>query len=174
MLWVFITFAPGYQDVVGDESPLFYCNGMIEKGTIESHIQDILQGTEVFLVDVKVDKSNRIRVHVDKNEGISIDDCAGISRALEGKMDRDREDFSLEVSSPGIESPFRVHQQYVKNTGKAVKVETTNGQALTGILREVDDNGIRLELGDGIKPGKPELLDLAFDEIASAKAHIRF
>lgn len=147
---------------------------MIEKGIIESHLQDILQGTEVFLVDVKVDKSNRIRVHVDKNEGISIDDCAGISRALEGKMDRDREDFSLEVSSPGLESPFRVPQQYVKNTGKPVKVETIDGRTLTGVLRTVDKNGIKLELGDGDKSGEPELLDLAFSEIASAKAHIRF
>ena len=116
MCLFFIIFAPRYQDFVGDASPLFYWNVMIEKEIIEGHLREILSTKDIFLVEVKVDSSSKIRVHIDKMEGISIDDCVGVSRELEGKLDRDQEDFALEVSSPGLDAPFRVREQYVKNS----------------------------------------------------------
>ena len=66
---------------------------MIERQTLEAQLTEVLKGTGIFPVDIRVDKGNRIQVQLDKMEGITIEDCARISRELEGKLDRDREDF---------------------------------------------------------------------------------
>ena len=111
---------------------------MIEKETVNANLTGILEEIGVFLVDIKVDSNNRILVHVDKMEGISIDDCVRVSRALEAKLDRDMEDFALEVSSPGLDAPFRVLRQYEKSIGKMVSVKCTDGSQFQGLLKETD------------------------------------
>jgi len=125
-------------------------------------------------VNVSVDGSNRIHVHVDKRDGITIEDCAGISRALEGRLDRDRDDFSLEVSSPGLDAPFRVPEQYLKSIGKLISVQCMDGKKILGILKESDRSGILLEIPPEKKGGEPEMKKLDFNEIASTKIHIQF
>lgn len=147
---------------------------MIERQTLETLLHEVLQGTGIFPVDIRVDSSNRILVQVDKMEGITIDDCARISRELEGRLDRDREDFSLEVSSPGLNNPFRVPEQYRKNTGRMVSVQLKDGGTVLGILKESDDTGIRLEVKSGKKGTGPESRFLKFGEISSARVHIQF
>ena len=138
------------------------------------HLGDILQGTEIFLVDVKVDNSNRILVHVDKNEGISIDNCVRVSRELEGKLDRDREDFALEVSSPGLDAPFKVFEQYIKSIGKMVSVQSLEGDEYLGLLKDVNEDRILLELAPEKKGAEPEQQELLFNDIRSTKIHIQF
>ncbi len=147
---------------------------MIERETIEAHLKQILTGTEIFLVDVRVDSSNRITVHIDKIDGISIDDCVRISRDLEGRLDRDREDFALEVSSPGLDAPFKVTEQYRKNIGKMVKVQSADGETYLGILKQVEESGIRLEIPAVKKNEEPELKDLAFGDIVTTRIDIQF
>ena len=147
---------------------------MIEKETVKANLQGILEDMEVFLVDIKVDSNNRILVYVDKMEGISIDDCVRVSRALEAKLDRDMEDFALEVSSPGLDAPFRVLQQYEKSIGKMVSVQCTDGSQHQGLLKEADEKGIRLEIPAGKKGGEPERQLLSFTEIKSTRIHIKF
>jgi len=147
---------------------------MIEKETIEAHLNGILSGTDIFLVEVKVDSSSKIRVHVDKMEGISIDDCAAISRELVGKLDRDREDFALEVSSPGLDASFRVMEQYEKNIGKIVSVQSKDGSKILGILKEAGESKIIIELNNNKKVEAPELIEMAKEEIVSIKLHITF
>lgn len=145
---------------------------MIEKKTVEEELKKILEGTEIFLVGIQVDRNNRILVHMDKNDGISVDECARISRELEARLDRDREDFALEVSSPGLDAPFRVAQQYRKNMGKMVKVECHDGNRYLGVLRDIRDDSILLELRTGKR--EVETKELAFRDIRSTKAHIQF
>ena len=147
---------------------------MIEKGILDGHLQEILDGTDAFLVNVSVDNSNRIHVHVDKMDGITIEDCANISRALEGRLDRDSDDFSLEVSSPGLDAPFRVPEQYVKNIGKMVSVQCRDGKKILGILKESDQYGVLLEIHSEKKGDEPEMKKLDFSEITSTKIHIQF
>jgi ribosome maturation factor RimP len=147
---------------------------MIEKATVEEILTEILEGKDIFIVDVKVDSSRKIRVHIDRMEGISIDDCVSVSRELENRLDRDREDFALEVSSPGLDSPFRVKQQYEKNMGKTVTVQCRDGRKLQGVLLEADDEGIRLELDPVRKNIKPERLDLEMEEIVSTRLYVQF
>ncbi len=125
-------------------------------------------------MDIRVGSGNRLQVYVDNHEGISIDECARLSRALVAKLDRDREDFSLEVSSPGLGSPFRVPEQYLKNLGRQVEVECADGETHLGKLKELKGDRILLELPSGQKGEKPRLKELSLDEIRSAKVHIQF
>jgi ribosome maturation factor RimP len=147
---------------------------MIDRKTLEAILKEVLRGTGIFQVDIRVDPGNRILVHVDKTEGITIEDCARISRALEGKLNRDREDFSLEVSSPGLDAPLRVPEQYMKNIGRMVSVQLRDGSRVLGILRDSDGEGIHLEVPAGKKGAKPESQDLKFTEITSTKVQIQF
>ena len=147
---------------------------MIEKETVEALIAGILEGTEIFLVGVRIDSNNKIQVHVDKDGGISIDDCVSVSRALGGKLDRDQEDFAMEVSSPGLDSPFRVIKQYEKNIGKMVSVQCDDGDKFLGTLKEVNNERILLEIPSGKKGGESQLKELTFNEIKSARIHIQF
>ena len=86
------------------------------------------------------------------------------------------EDFALEVSSPGLDSPFRVIEQYQKNIGKKINLVKTDGEKLDGILKKTGENGIVLEIIRGKKgqPKDPELLELAFTEIKSGRVSIQF
>ena len=117
---------------------------MIDPETVRDHLKEILAEAGCFLTDIRVDKNNKILVNVDRNEGISIDDCVSISRSLESRLDRDREDFALEVSSPGLDSPFKVIEQYHKNKGKKVRVVSKDGLTVEGLLKEVSDSGIEI------------------------------
>ena len=149
---------------------------MADQNSIEHHLEGIIAGKDIFLVGVKVDNNNKIIVHIDTPEGISIGDCARVSRELEEKLDRDREYFALEVSSPGLDSPFRVIEQYKKNVGKKINLVKTDGEKLEGVLKKTGENGIVLEMTRGRKgqPKDPELLELSFAEIKSGRASIQF
>ena len=149
---------------------------MADQNIIEHHLEGILAGKDIFLVGVKVDNNNKIIVHIDTHEGISIDDCVRVSKELEEKLDREMEDFALEVSSPGLDSPFRVIEQYQKNIGKKINLVKTDGEKLDGILKKTGENGIVLEIIRGKKgqPKDPELLELAFTEIKSGRVSIQF
>ena len=85
---------------------------MVEKSKIEKLVTEFIDGKGVFLVAVKVSSSNRITVLVDTMQGIHIDECAALHRYIEKSLDRDVEDFELEVSSPGLDMPFSVIEQY--------------------------------------------------------------
>jgi len=137
--------------------------GMIERYKIEGHLREILEGTDFFLVEVKVDRKNRIAVYLDRDQGISIDDCAGISRSLESRLDRTSEDFELTVSSPGLDTPFRVIEQYRKNVGNNVRVVMNDGHSMEGLLNQVDDKGIT------VNPDTLDPIELKFTEIKSTR-----
>ena len=141
---------------------------MIEQALVSEYLEEILAEAGCFLVDIKVDKSNRIIVQVDRNEGVSIEDCVRINRRLEARLDRDKEDFALEVSSPGLDAPFKVLEQYKKNVGKIVRIETTAGETLEGEIKEVRDKGI------GLKAGMEKDISLDFDIIRTARRVIKF
>lgn len=149
---------------------------MVDRNIIEQYLEGMLTGEDIFLVGVKVDHNNRIVLYIDSPEGISIDDCARISRQLEDKLDRDREDFALEVSSPGLDAPFRVIQQYQKNIGKKISIVKAGGEKLEGILTALDEKGIVLEVIKNKKSSRAErsAIVLSFGEIKSARASISF
>ncbi len=106
---------------------------------------------DIFLVDLKITKSNQIMVYVDSNKGVAIDECVEISRFIESCLDRDTEDFELEVSSAGIGYPFMVEEQYLKNIGKEVELLLKTGEKLTGVLKSYAKTTIELEHSKMIK-----------------------
>ena len=118
---------------------------MITAEHIKPIVAQALQSTENFMVDVKVNPGNRIIVLLDNINGLAIDECVRVSKFIEGTLDREAEDFELQVSSPGLESPFKVIEQYTKSIGKQVEVTTIENQKIIGKLIETDENSISIE-----------------------------
>jgi ribosome maturation factor RimP len=135
---------------------------MIEKQKIQGLVDEFVRGTGLFLVSVKVSNANRIIVLADKNEGITIDECAGIHRHIENGLDRDIEDFELQVSSPGLDMPFVVMEQYFKNEGRKIEVTDNEGSKFIGNLKNVTAGGFELET-------KLKLLSFNFEQIKSTR-----
>jgi ribosome maturation factor RimP len=136
---------------------------MVEKQKIQTLVDEFIKGTGLFIVAVKVSSANRITVLADKNEGITIDECAAIHRHIEMNLDRETEDFELQVSSPGLDLPFGVIEQYFKNVGRKVEVIDNEGLKLTGILKNVTEGGFELETEVKVKGKAKELKDLSFN-----------
>ena len=131
----------------GDESPLFFLLVMISKKEVvklaQERIKELDNGN--YLVDVTISPKNSIRVKMDNlNGGVSVKDCVSVSRNIEHNLDREQEDFELQVSSPGLDQPFVVMQQYLKNIGKQVSVTTQTNETMTGELVEVSKKEISL------------------------------
>ncbi len=114
---------------------------MINKEDIENICKTALKDSQ-FIVEVKVSRNNDIIVSIDDFDGLSIEECKRISRFVESHFDRDVEDYSLELGSPGLANPFKVRQQYVKNLGKEVECVTIDGEKASGTLLSVEDEYI--------------------------------
>jgi len=136
---------------------------MIEKQKIEGLAEEFVKGTGLFLVAVKVSNSNRITLLADKNEGITIDECAAIHRHIENGLDREAEDFELQVSSPGLDSPFVVNKQYLKNEGRKVEFIDTDGSKFTGKLKNITAGGFELETEIKTKGKTIQQKDISFN-----------
>jgi ribosome maturation factor RimP len=136
---------------------------MVEKQKIQSLVEEFIKETGLFIVAVKVSSANRITVLADKNEGITIDECAAIHRHIEMNIDRETEDYELQVSSPGLDLPFAVIEQYYKNAGRKVEVIDNDGTKLTGILKNVTEGGFELETEVKVKGKAKELKDVSFN-----------
>jgi ribosome maturation factor RimP len=154
---------------------------MITINRIRTCIEEELRRNDFFLVDIKVDSFNRIKVYVDSMKGITIDECAGLSRIIEEELDRDEEDFDLEVSSPGLDRPLVLPVQYIKNTGRQIELLTTEGQIIRGKLQHADEEKIEIETRTKEKVQgrkKKEIIvkrfSLKFNEIRTAKVLVTF
>lgn len=125
---------------------------MIDVKTIENLVAEKIQDTDLFLVDIKVDTRNSISIFVDSPKGISIDQCVEISRHVEHSLDREVEDFALEVSSPGIGDPFRVLGQYQKAIGRDLEALFTDGVKIQGKLQTVSESNFTISYSVKEKP----------------------
>ncbi|HLN21280.1 MAG TPA: ribosome assembly cofactor RimP [Bacteroidales bacterium] len=144
---------------------------MIEKDTIKGIVEEHILGSEIFLVGIKVSSANRITVLIDRKNGVTIDECVSLHRHIESRLDRDIEDYDLEVSSPGLDSPFAVLGQYYKNEGKRVEVTDDEGNKFSGILKNVNNGGFELETEVKVKGKAREMKELSFnfDKVKSTR-----
>ena len=124
---------------------------MILKQTIEQIVGEYLKDTECELVKVEVSGDNDIQVVVDSLRGVDLDFCAELSRHLESKLNRDKEDFSLEVSSMSLTDPFITPLQFQKNLANPVIVTLQDGRKLKGILTDVTDTDFELETEEKVQ-----------------------
>lgn len=150
---------------------------MITKEQILTLIEDKVKEENLLLVDIQIKPTNKIFVYIDSEEGATIDKCVKISRAIEFNLNRDTEDFSLEVSTPGLDQAFKIPLQYKKNINKKVEVITLNGEKYTGKLLSYNNNKIEIEIEKKIKNKKQtviEMLKFDLEKIKSTKAIITF
>jgi ribosome maturation factor RimP len=151
---------------------------MIAKEKIQNLVEEILSN-DMFIVGVTVDSGNAIVVSIDSDAGISIDKCVEISRYIEKNLDRQTEDFSLEVSSPGLTQPLRVLRQYNKNIGRKIEVVTMNGEKHEGILISVNSGGFELEFmtNEKVNWTRTQItrsVEYSFEQIKTIKSIISF
>lgn len=166
--------------------PFFLLFGptVISKEHIAALAGAFLEGTGNYLIDVKVRPSNRIVVYIENDDThVAIKDCIALSRYIEQQLDRNREDFELEVSSPGIDQPFRDLRQYRKYLGKAVEVKLLNGEVRNGVLDQAGADMIRLRPDPGKKKKKPTgasaepttgILELPMKEVKETRLKLIF
>ncbi|MCC8187097.1 MAG: ribosome assembly cofactor RimP [Bacteroides sp.] len=154
---------------------------MIEKATVNQIVEEWLADKDYFLVETVVHPDNRIVVEIDHAEGVWIEDCVGLSRYIESKLNREEEDFELEVGSAGIGQPFKVLQQYYNHIGCEVEVLLRSGQKLSGVLSQADEQQITLTVEKKIKPEgakRPQVVEVeetfAYDDIKYTKYLISF
>jgi ribosome maturation factor RimP len=152
---------------------------MISEAYITGVISNIIGQGGLFLVGVTVRPGNKILVLIDSMKGVAVGDCAMLSRAIEQQLDRDTEDFELEVSSPGLTQPFKVIQQYQKAIGRQVEVLRKDGDKHYGMLVSAENNSFVIETKEKAKsPGKKkaevvtEQIKLMFDDVKSTKVVI--
>ncbi|MBP5645104.1 MAG: ribosome assembly cofactor RimP [Bacteroidales bacterium] len=146
---------------------------MIEKIKILELVNAALDGSDKFLVNLKITPDNRIFVDIDGDNGVNIDDCIALSRAIESQLDRDEEDFELNVSSAGADQPLKLQRQYMKNIGRDLEVVTFDGERAEGTLEDASDNGIVIRTA-GTKKQAPETLRYSYKDIKSARVVIKF
>ncbi len=151
-------------------------DGMIDKAYVESVVSEWLAGTDYFLVDLSVGADNNIAVVIDHAEGVWIDDCAELSRHIEARLDRDKEDYELEVGSAGLGQPFKVRRQWEIHVGKPVEAQMRDGRKLRGTLASVGEDTFELDVSVKVKPEgakrphtEVQRLVLAYADVANAR-----
>ncbi|MFM7769491.1 MAG: ribosome assembly cofactor RimP, partial [Bacteroidota bacterium] len=154
---------------------------MITVEQIEKLVLEKIEGTDLFLVEVKVRPGNAIEIALDADSGLTVEDCKKVSRHVESSFDREVEDFSLEVSSPGVGKPLLVNRQFKKNVGRTVKVKTLDLQKFEGELTSVDENGIEITYKEKeLVPGKKtkqwveKKQNISFNNLKETKVVVRF
>ncbi len=136
-----------------------------------------LKGTDKFLVEVKVKPVNIIYVFIDSDTQVTIDDCVDLSKHIESQYDRDMEDFELNVSSAGLDQPFKLLRQYLKHIDKTVDVKLKDGKKIRGILVECNENNLiiqPLKTKKNRKKEGPDRLTISMADIKETKAVISF
>jgi ribosome maturation factor RimP len=155
---------------------------MLKESTIKALINNGLEErNDLFLIDLKILPDNKINVIIDGDKGVSVEDCMLISRAIEHNLDREEEDFSLEVTSAGATSPIYEKRQYNKNIGRTLQIKLKEQIKIEGVLTEVGEDYIALEwkarepkpVGKGKITVNKEA-KIAFDDILEAKVIIKF
>lgn len=155
---------------------------MIERQVVEDIVVSHLQGTsgDLYLVDVVVHPGNRIVVELDSDEGVAIDDCVRLTKYIEERLDRDIEDYELEVGSAGLTSPLKVLRQYVAAIGHEVEVLCRGGMKERGMLLSATEREIAISVVRRIKPegakrkqDVEQVLTLSMGEVLQTKRVIR-
>ena len=140
----------------------------------------LLENESLFLIDLSISSDNKIKVTVDGDHGVPLSECVRISRNVEHNLDRESEDFSLEVTTPDISRPLSEMRQYKKNIDRILKVKTQE-EEFEGTLIEADDNNIVLKwktrepkpIGKG-KVTVEKTATIAYTNIKEAKVKIVF
>ena len=156
---------------------------MINESKVRALVDETIKDTDIFLVDLKIGGGNRISVSIDAIGGLPITDCIKVSRGIEEDLDREEEDFSLDVSSPGLDKPFKVFRQYEKNIDRSILVKLEDGGVFDAKILSVNDADEKItvvveqiitigDLVENLKKG--DNFELSVKEIIEARINISF
>ncbi len=149
---------------------------MITKEHIRKLAETHIAGTGIFLVEVRLSSTGRITVLIDRHEGVTIDDCSALSRYIHNELGEEAEDYELNVSSPGLDMPLLVIEQYRKNEGRMVEVIASDGTREKGRMMNVTEGGFDLSIDK--KEKKKETVTVLkpynFEDVKSVKVIISF
>lgn len=175
------TFVSGFYGKItreGSIAPLFIALIMISVAKIRELVEEKILGTELFITDINIRPVNKIHVALEKlNGGVMITDCVQVSRHIESNLDRSIEDYQLDVSSAGMEEPFKVRKQYVKNIGRSVEVITVNGERHEGKIVTAGDEEMEIEKSYRDKKSKKDITEIKrfnYQQIKQTKKIISF
>ncbi|MCM1515416.1 MAG: ribosome assembly cofactor RimP [Paraprevotella sp.] len=124
---------------------------MISKSAVEQAVNEWLEGKEYFLVEICVSADDKIEVLIDHADGVWIEDCADLSRFIESKINREDEDYELEVGSAGLGYPFKVRRQWEIHIGKPVETQLNDGHKYRGILTNIDEETFTVTCEEKVK-----------------------
>ena len=147
---------------------------MIDRNIVSGIVNEWLEDKEYFLVDVSVSPDDKIVVEIDHAEGVWIDDCVELSRFIESKLDREEEDYELEVGSAGIGQPFKVLQQYLNNIGNEVEVLTSEGRKMEGVLKDANEENMTLTVQRKVKPEGAKRPKLVEEDVTYTYSEIKY
>ncbi|NJW52382.1 ribosome assembly cofactor RimP [Salinimicrobium oceani] len=149
---------------------------------VENLLQEAFEeNNSLFLIELNVTEANHISVVIDGDNGVSVNDCIAVSRKIEHNLDREEEDFSLDVASVGVSAPLEMPRQFSKNIGRTLAVTTVEGEKFEGTLISFEDDKITLNwkarepkpVGKGkITVNKEAVLPL--EDVKEAKVIITF
>lgn len=162
--------------------PSFYTNIMLNENIVKALIEKGLEErSDLFLIDLKISADNKISVVIDGDNGVTVEDCVFMSRAIEHNLDREEDDFSLDVASAGATSPLINKRQYRKNIGRTLNVKAKSDAKFEGVLTEAGDEEVTLEWKTKEpKPvGKGKIVvnkqaKIKYEDILEAKVIIKF
>ncbi len=155
---------------------------MVFKNKVQELLDSaLIERSHLFLIDLSINDANKISIVLDGDNGVSLQDCIDVSRAVEANLDREEQDFSLEVASAGLSSPLKFVRQYKKNLGRNLKVKTISSEEIEAKLTAVDDEKITLEwqarepkkIGKG-KETVDKKLELPYQSIKEAVVIVSF
>jgi ribosome maturation factor RimP len=149
---------------------------MVTVGEIKKLTEEFLDGSDKFIVEVKVHPGNKISLFIDGDNGVNIGDCQKLSRYIESNLNRENEDFELKVSSSGLDRPLGMFRQYRKNIGKEVEVILADGEKISGTIEKINEGTgeISLILQVHKKNNPAETKTLNIESIKSARVKIKF
>ncbi|MBI5370811.1 MAG: ribosome maturation factor [Sphingobacteriales bacterium] len=152
----------------------------LEIQALEQKVNALISGEpELFLVEIRIKPTNNIKVYIDGNHGVTVEKLVQYNRKLYKQLEEEGRypggDFSLELSSPGLDEPLKLHRQYLKNTGRFVEVVRLDGARTEGKLLRVTETDIVVEEVKG-KGKKMETVEhtIPFDQIKTTKIQIKF
>lgn len=154
---------------------------MIVKDTVYQLVEEALTDSESYIVDVIVRPGNQIIVELDNDEGMDLDECIRVNHFIEEHLDREVEDYELEVGSAGVTSPFKILRQYQKNIGNEVEVLTKDGRKFTAVLKDANEDNFTVTTTKRVKlEGEKRKRDVEEDttynyaDVKYCKYQIRF
>jgi ribosome maturation factor RimP len=149
---------------------------MIDEKIIRDLVETKLSETSLFVTDLVVKQGNLIQIFIDGDQEVSIDDCVALSRHIESNLNRDEEDFTLQVSSAGVDQPLKSLRQYKKNIGRRLGIDLNDGTKISGKLLDAGVEKIQIETeikkGHKILPGNT--LEIDYQDITKAFCLVSF